>query len=230
MNYAIILAGGSGSRMKLKSIPKQYLKVNNREIIAYAIEKFQNHSQIDKIIVVVANEWKEHVEEVVKEEKFTKVVKYALGGASRQMSIYNGLSVVRSQAEENDIVIIHDAARPCVDEQTITECIEATKSGDGAMPVITVKDTIYLSENGEKIDKLLNRDELYAGQSPECFRFGKYIKIHDRITEDEINLVRGSSEIAFKGGMDIQMIKGHESNFKITTMEDLDKFKLLIEH
>lgn len=229
MNYSIILAGGSGSRLKSGAIPKQYLKVNDREIISYTIEKFQNHSQIDKIIVVVSNDWQEHVKQIVTRDRFLKVVNYATAGESRQMSIYNALNVLRGCAQVNDIVIIHDAARPCVDKKIITDCIEATKNKDGAMPVITVKDTIYLSENGKKIDALLNRDKLYAGQAPESFKFGKYIAIHDAMTKEEINAIRGSSEIAFRGGMDIQMVKGNESNFKITTIEDLNKFKLMME-
>lgn len=227
MNYAIILAGGTGSRMNLQSVPKQYLEVDGRPIISYAIEKFENHRKIDKIVVVVAEEWKKYVVELAKKEHFLKMGIYAEAGSSRQMSIYNGLQALRNIADDEDIVIIHDAARPCVDNQIITDCLDGATVKDGAMPVITVKDTVYVSKDGSKIDSLLNRDELYAGQAPESFRFGKYLKLHDCLNKEEIDAIRGSSELAYKGGMDIALVKGSECNFKITTIEDLEKFKLM---
>lgn len=227
MNYAIILAGGTGSRMNLQSIPKQYIEVNGRPIISYAIEKFENHKKIDKIVVVVSKEWKKYVIELAKKERFLKMGIYAEAGSSRQMSIYNGLQAIKDIADDEDIVVVHDAARPCVDDMIITECLNGASVKDGAMPVIAVKDTIYVSKDGNKIDSLLNRDELYAGQAPESFKFGKYIKLHDCLSKEEIDAIRGSSELAYKGGMDIAIVKGSESNFKITTIEDLEKFKLM---
>lgn len=92
-----------------------------------------------------------------------------------------------------------------------------------------VKDTIYYSETGEQISSLLNRDQLFAGQAPESFLFSKYLNIHEGMTEEQLSLVRGSSEIAFRHGLKVKLIPGDEHNYKITTMADLEKFKSEVE-
>ena len=96
------------------------------------------------------------------------------------------------------------------------------------MPVIPVKDTVYLSKDGKNIDALLNRSQLWAGQAPEAFIFGKYLKVHDEMSHDELLKINGSTEIAFKNGMNVEMIKGDPMNFKITTPEDLANFETII--
>ena len=106
--------------------------------------------------------------------------------------------------------------------------IETTKSFDGVMPVIPVKDTIYLSKGGEQIDGLLNRDELFAGQAPEAFNLKRYLEINRGLSKEELASVRGSSEIAYKNGFSIGLIAGDEDNFKITTPNDLERFKLIV--
>ena len=92
------------------------------------------------------------------------------------------------------------------------------------MPALPMKDTVYFSKTGNKIDQLLSRDNIYAGQAPESFNFGKYYKIHERMTEEELGKIRGSSEIAVQNGLNIKMIPGDENNYKITTTPDLEKF------
>ena len=96
------------------------------------------------------------------------------------------------------------------------------------MPVIPVKDTVYLSEDGKHINSLLNRSHLWGGQAPEAFRFGKYIKVHEELQKEELLKINGSTEIAFKAGLNCQMIKGDPINFKITTPEDLSNFESII--
>lgn len=230
MNYAIILAGGIGSRMNMGSMPKQFLMVQDRPVISYCLEIFQKHEQVDKILIVVSDEWKAFVKEWVEKEQIGKASLYARPGKTRQQSIYSGLQALDGIALENDIVIIHDAARPCVTEQIITDCIGGATEKEGAMPVITVKDTVYYSKDGKYIAGLLNRDELFAGQAPESFRYGKYYRIHREMTDEEIEMIRGSSEIAYKKGMSIKLIPGWEGNFKITTLEDLEKFRILMDN
>ena len=230
MNYAIILAGGTGSRMNMKTAPKQFLMVKDKPIISYCMETFEKHELIDKIVIVVADEWKGLVTEWIHKENICKAEFFAEPGRTRQHSIYNGLQAIGNYTHANDIVVIHDAARPCVTGQIITDCIEGAIEAEGAMPVITVKDTIYVSEDGNYIDGLLNRDELYAGQAPESFRFERYYKIHQEMSDEEIGMVRGSSEIAYKNGMKIKLVKGSEINFKITTAEDLNKFKHFMDN
>ena len=227
MNTAIILAGGVGSRMGVDR-PKQYLLVKNKPIIVYCLEIFEKHSQIDKIVIVVSGEWEDYVRENVKKYGISKVCGYAPAGETRQHSIYNGLKSVEQNAPETSVCVIHDAARPLVSDRIISDCVTGAVEDDGAMPVITVKDTVYQSSDGKTIDKLLKRSELFAGQAPESFKFREYLDIHNSVTDEEIASTAGSSEIAYRNGMKIRLVEGSERNFKITTVEDLETFETIV--
>ena len=228
MNTAVILAGGVGSRMGL-DCPKQFLMVQDKPIISYCLDIFQKHRDIDNIVVVVSPQWQEFVEEHNEKYGVDKIRGYPPAGEPRQHSIYNGLKRVAENCPDTDIVIIHDAARPLVSDEIISECIKGAEEHDGAMPVITVKDTLYQSKDGEQIDCLLKRSELFAGQAPESFRFKRYYQIHNEVTDEEIANTAGSSEIAYRHGMDIRMVKGSERNLKITTIEDLETFETILK-
>ena len=228
MNTAIILAGGVGSRMGVDR-PKQFLMVREKPIISYCFDIFQKHSEIDKIVVVVSEEWQGFVEEYAQKFGVTKLCGYAPAGKTRQHSIYNGLKCIEQNAPDTDIVIAHDAARPLVSDQIISDCIKGATEFDGAMPVISVKDTVYQSKDGKKIGQLLKRSELFAGQAPESFKFRKYLDIHNEVSDEEIASTAGSSEIAYRHGMEISMVKGSERNLKITTIEDLETFESILK-
>ena len=228
MNTAIILAGGVGSRMGVDR-PKQFLMVREKPIISYCFDIFQKHSEIDKIVVVVSEEWQGFVEEYAQKFGVTKLCGYAPAGKTRQHSIYNGLKCIEQNAPDTDIVIVHDAARPLVSDQIISDCIKGATEFDGAMPVISVKDTVYQSKDGKKIGQLLKRSELFAGQAPESFKFRKYLDIQNEVSDEEIASTAGSSEIAYRHGMEISMVKGSERNLKITTIEDLETFESILK-
>ncbi|MBQ5347707.1 MAG: 2-C-methyl-D-erythritol 4-phosphate cytidylyltransferase, partial [Ruminococcus sp.] len=134
-----------------------------------------------------------------------------------------------ANAEDTDVVIVHDAARPLVSDKIIKDCIIGAIEDDGAMPVISVKDTIYQSKDGKSIDHLLKRSELFAGQAPESFDFRKYLDIHNSVSDDEIAATAGSSEIAYRHGMKVRLVEGSERNFKITTIEDLETFETIVK-
>ena len=230
MNIAIILSGGIGSRMGL-NIPKQYVMVNEQPVLNYCLQAFMNNKQIDALVIGVADEWIGFVKEYLAKLNPTKPVYYAKPGETRQYSIYNALNVVRENGFADDtIVIIHDGARPLVSNELINRCLEGCKEADSIMPVIPVKDTTYLSEDGKHIQSLLNRSHLWAGQAPEAFKFGKYIKVHDEMSREELLKINGSTEIAFKAGLKCQMVEGDPMNFKITTPEDLSNFESIINN
>lgn len=223
MNVAIILAGGTGTRLG-GDIPKQYIVVSGKPIITYCLEKFEKNSHIDSIVIVAAEEWRAFIRENMK--GISKFSGFAPAGSSRQQSILNGMNACDT---DTSAVIIHDAARPNVSDRIISECILGLEQYDGVMPFLPVKDTIYYSETGVQISSLLNRDQLVAGQAPESFCYQKYLSIHDGMTEKQLSQVRGSSEIAFRNGLRIKLIKGDEHNYKITTMKDLEKFRLEVQ-
>ena len=126
-------------------------------------------------------------------------------------------------------MLIHDAARPVISEALITRCLSAAAGHDGVMPVLPMKDTVYYSTDGVKVKSLLNRNEIYAGQAPELFRLGTYYEANKKLLPDQILRINGSTEPAIIAGLDIVMIPGEESNFKITTKSDLERFRKMIE-
>ena len=228
MNIAIILSGGTGTRLGYK-IPKQYIEINKKPIIQHCIETFERNTKTDQIVVVAATEWQAYIDEIIKKQNITKFFSFAEAGSSRQHSIVNGLEVIYKANFQGKVnVIIHDAARPNLTNETINKCYDGLLEADGVMPVLPVKDTMYLSEDGKTIKSLLNRDQLFGGQAPESFDFEKYYKMHAGLTEQELSLVRGSSEIAYRNGLKMLLIAGDEHNYKITTESDLEKFKMEI--
>lgn len=227
MNIAIILSGGIGTRMGA-DCPKQYIEVNKRPIISWSIETFASREDIAKVIIVADKNWVSYIlnHSTMGREKIC----FAQPGETRQCSIYSGLrKAIELGFSNEDIVVIHDAARPLVTNRIINECIRGLEEGyDGVMPALKVKDTTYVTEDGITISCLLDRGKLRAGQSPESFRLGSYLMLHEKISRHELLKINGSTEIAFKAGKRVKIIDGEESNFKITTPEDLVRFKLLV--
>ena len=140
----------------------------------------------------------------------------------------NALKYLRNVTVKEDNIIIHDAARPFVSAEMITNIIHKLLSSEGVIPVLPMKDTIYIGESG-KIKKLLDRNQLLAGQAPEGFHFGKYYEANKNLMKDEIFKINGSTEPAIIANMDVAYIEGEEKNFKITTKEDLERFIQIVK-
>lgn len=232
MNIALVLAGGTGSRLGADT-PKQYLEVDNRMIISYCMETFLVSDYIDKIQIVADRNWHEIVgKEMDALESATgknKFCGFSDPGANRQLSIYNGLRDILEYADTEDKVMVHDGARPLLSEALIEKCFIAGEGHDGVMPVLPMKDTVYMSEDGKVVSKLLKRENIFAGQSPEVFVLGKYYDACEMLLPDRIMSINGSTEPAIMAGMDIAMVDGDENNFKITTTVDLEKFCNIIK-
>ena len=230
MNTALLLSGGSGSRMKL-DLPKQYISVDGRMIISYALEALMKHELIDAVQIVASGEYRDIISKEIKAfdaKTLEKFRGFSDPGATRQLSIYNGIKDISGYASDDDVVLIHDAARPLVSADQIKACISGCVSNDGAMPVLPMKDTVYLSRDGRMVSELLDRKQIFAGQAPEAFILGKYLEANERLMPDKIKAINGSTEPAVLAGMDVAMIPGDEGNFKITTMADLERFKEII--
>lgn len=232
MNFSIVLSGGIGTRMRTDGFPKQYLTVNDKPILVYTLEKINLCDQVDKIIIVADVTWHEQISKWIKqyglEEKFAS---YAAPGSSRQGSILSGLKVCMNFSDnpELDKVVIHDAVRPLVTPQLLTKCLNALDEYEGCMPVLSMTDTTYYSEDGHEISSLLDRDKLFAGQAPEAFRLKPYYNVNMAVSDEEIYATRGTTEIAYKHGLKVCMIPGDYGNFKLTTPSDLDRFRAVLE-
>lgn len=229
MNIALILSGGTGTRLGL-DIPKQYIKICGKPVISYCMESLSAHKRIDTIHIVAEPAWQKQVEFWLQTSDLRKKFKgFSNSGSNRQLSILNGLTDIREYASASDFVLIHDAARPFLSARQITDCLDAAEGHDGVIPVLPMKDTLYSSADGKRITALLDRSRIYAGQAPEVFKLGVYYEANIRLLPDQILKINGSTEPAVMAGMDVVMIPGYESNFKITTKEDLERFKEIME-
>ncbi len=236
MNHAIVLSGGTGTRTGA-DMPKQYVRVDGHMMVNYALEPVLRSGRIDKVCIVCADEWRDEILNDVRAAGLNagKIVGFAKPGDTRQLSILNGLNFI---IEENrlgntdisgtedsiDTVLIHDAARPFLTEDLIGRCYEALAGHDGVMPVLPMKDTVYLSNDGSNISGLIDRATVFAGQAPELFCLMPYYEANRKLLPDKILKINGASEPAVMAGMKIAMIPGDEKNIKVTSAGDLEKF------
>ena len=226
MNIAIVLAGGTGSRLG-GDLPKQYLTVNEKPILAFSLETLNAHPAIDHIVIVANAEWEGYILEILDRYGIKKFAGFAPAGQSRQHSVLNGMTVAKSLdgVDDTTLVAIHDAARPNVSARMIGESLQL-QGYDATLAVIPIPDTVYYSDDGVQVSQVLNRDKLYAGQSPETFLLNKFYKAHENLSDDELCAVRGTAQLAYAQGLSVRLYPGEQSNYKITTMLDLEKFKL----
>ena len=216
MNGVVIVAAGSGSRMK-RDINKQFIKLDGKEIIAYTIEKFYKSEDIDDIVIVIKeNEEKYFIENIINKYGFDNI-KLAYGGKERQDSVYNGIKKLNSNCE---IVLIHDGARPFVNEYIIKNSIKEAKENNAVVVGVPVKDTIKVVDSDGNIVDTPNRSLLWSVQTPQSFKYEiitrayEYAYSNDYYGTDDAMLVEHI-------GYNVKMIEGSYDNIKITTEEDL---------
>ena len=216
MNGVVIVAAGSGSRMK-RDINKQFIKLDGKEIIAYTIEKFYKSEDIDDIVIVIKeNEEKYFIENIINKYGFDNI-KLAYCGKERQDSVYNGIKKLNRNCE---IVLIHDGARPFVNEDIIKNSIEEAKENNAVVVGVPVKDTIKVVDSDGNIVDTPNRSLLWSVQTPQSFKYEiitkayEYAYSNDYYGTDDAMLVEHI-------GYNVKMIEGSYDNIKITTEEDL---------
>lgn len=220
MAIGILLSGGTGERAGF-DLPKQYMMAGDKMVISYCIETLEASEDIEAYIIVSDPSWQDELKKVIGDSN--KFEGFANPGNNRQLSIYNGLKTLEDIADEDTIVMIHDAARPMLTVADIKTYVEACCGHDGVLPVLPMKDTLYYSESGLEVSGLLDRSKIYAGQAPEFFSFDKYLDANESIFMD-LYKINGSTEPAIMAGMDICMVPGNEMNFKITTKADFERF------
>ena len=208
------------------NIPKQFYMVGGQPIIMYSVSKFASCPEIDSITIVLADQWRSFVEDYLAKVSFRGRFFFAVSGESRQHSVLNGLNALKGFACDDDLVFVHDAVRPLFPVSNIYDGLEACREYDAALPVISVKDATYQSRDGKMLTAVLPREELFSGQSPECFVYGRFMSAHNCFSSAELDAIRGCSELMFRAGMTVKLIPGTEQNYKITTIEDLKAFEL----
>ena len=221
MNFAIILAGGSGSRTGM-DIPKQYIKNEaGKSPIEYTIDSIYASDTTDVFVIAADPDRYDEIRKLFPqgcEHIFT------LSGQTRQLSVCNALDAIYEKyGDAGHTVMIYDAARPYISADHIKSLYCSLKNADGVIPVLPMKDTVYECENG-RINGLLKRENIFAGQAPELFVFDKYLKANKALFPEKIYDIKGSTEPAVLYGMNIVTVKGDERNIKITTAKDMEQF------
>lgn len=228
MNYAIILLAGEGKRMH-SPIPKQFLRVRNVPVFIYTAKAFDSHPEIDGVLLVVHPDYLDDVSSIIKTFNLAKVKAIVAGGATRQMSVFNGLDALLSFAQPNDIVLIHDAARPLVSSRIITDNILATLSHGAAETVLETSDTLTFSSNGILLESPLNRSHVYQVQTPQSFSYQLIHDAHLDMAKQKNHSLTDDAQAVHQMGAPVYLVRGDRFNFKITTPEDFALFEAWVE-
>ncbi len=217
MNSVIIVAAGKGKRMNV-DINKQYIKLRDKEIIAYAMAAFDKNKEIDEIVVVIRKEEERFfMEHILNKYKFNKKIKIAYGGVERQDSVYNGLKKISNACE---IVFIHDGARPFVSEEIIQNMIKEVKENKAVVVGVPVKDTIKVVDEENIINRTPERKYIWAVQTPQGFEYDLIKKAYEKAYEENY-YGTDDAMLVEKLGYPVKMIMGSYENIKITTKEDI---------
>lgn len=230
MNIALILAAGSGTRMGNTNKPKQFLSIYNKPLIVHTIEAFEMHDDIDMILIVTNDTYIDDVKIWCKQYDLTKVQYIVAGGSSRQESVYNGLKKLEKiGTKDNDIILIHDAARPLISQTIITDNIESCKKYHAVDTVIPSSDTIIRSIDKETICEIQKRSEQYQGQTPQSFTFKVINDAHEYAKSINNTETTDDCRLVLNMGKEVHLVNGSKLNFKITTFDDLMMLKALLK-
>ncbi len=228
ISIAIIPAGGKGLRTgitkKGNAVPKQYIKVNGKELIVYTLRTFQKNKLIDRIIVAAEPEYFDLLLQLAKKYKLTKLKLIVEGGETRQNSVYNAL--LSSEADSNDLIVVHDAARALLPDEVLTNAINTAKKLGNALVCIRAKDTLI--KGNRTVGEYLNRDEVYYVQTPQIFKYKDLLRAMNKSNRENF-IGTDESMLVKRTGRKVNIVEGSVLNFKVTTKEDIELFKKLIK-
>lgn len=227
MNIALIIAGGTGQRMN-QEIPKQFLNVNDKPVIVYTMEAFQSHPDIDKIGVVCLEGWHDILRAYARQYHIQKLDWVVPGGENGQGSIRNGVFEAEKRYDRGDIILVHDAIRPMVSHEIISDCIVQCKK-HGSAVVVTPCNTVALNRTtDETSSQIVPRDRLAITQTPQAFQLGRLADAHRTALERGITNSVASCTLMIELGETVHFSIGSETNIKLTTPDDLKIFKALL--
>ena len=227
MNIALIIAGGRGMRMG-QEIPKQFLTVNDKPVIAYTMEAFQKHPDIDAIAVVCVEGWDSILNAYARQYGITKLKHIIPGGENGQGSIRNGVFELEKHYSANDLVLIHDAIRPMVSQSIISGCIATAREHGSAIVTIPCQEAMLETDDQVSTHSSYPREKLKRTQTPQGFPIGVIAQAHRRALEKGITNSVASCTMMVELGETIYFCAGSEKNIKLTTPDDMEIFKALL--
>lgn len=228
-NIALIIAGGVGARMG-QDIPKQFINVHDKPVIVYTMEAFQKHLEIDAIEVVCLDGWHDVLRAYAKQFGIAKLENIVSGGKNGQDSIRNGLmDIYERYREDDDIVLIHDAIRPMLLPEIITDNIKVCREYGNAITVVPCTAAMLKTYDSLSSEEQVARDNLKITQTPQAFFIKDIVDAHKEALEKGITNSVASCTMYIELGRKLYMSKGSEKNLKLTTTEDIEIFKALLQ-
>ncbi len=228
-NIAIIVAGGIGSRVGM-NIPKQFIEIEGKPILAYTIESFQNSTSIDEIEIVCISTYIDYLKQMINKYNFTKIKYIVNGGNCVQESIKNGLDNLKGKVNDEDIVIIHDGIRPVIDEFVIKDVIEVAKKYGAAATSLPYNEQIFIKYDDISTKEFIPRETIMRVSTPQAYNFKKLYEAYNKAFKENIG-INGSNytnTMWVKLGNLLYFSKGSDKNIKITTKDDIELFRAYI--
>lgn len=229
MVYAVILAGGSGTRMGAK-MPKQFLNICSRPVIIRSADAFVSSGLCESIIITVPAEFKEYTRSLVNEYLPDCKIDVVSGGQNRNSSLLNALEFIKLNKpyDEAAVVLTHDAVRPFINKRIIADNIKAVREFGGCNTVVKCVDTVLVSEDGKFISSVPERKKLYNAQTPQSFNFTELLNIYENMTDDEKENMTDACSVFLKYGKKVALVDGDQNNIKITYKSDIGRAEQII--
>lgn len=227
---AIIIAGGSGSRMG-QDIPKQFINVYDKPVLIYTLESFQKHPQVDEIELVCIDGWHDIVWAYAKQFNITKLKWIVSGGKTGQESIRNGVYNLEDKVDEDDVIIIHDGIRPLVEPSVLSDVISKCQQYGNAVTSLPYNEQIFVIDDEISSSKFIPRETLRRVSTPQAYKFGLLNEKYHEAYEKEIGIYGShyTNTMMVELGVRLYFAVGSDKNIKLTTKDDLEMFKAYLK-
>ena len=231
MNTVLIFAGGTGQRMNSKTLPKQFLELHGKPIIIYTLEQFDNHPQVDGIVVVCLDGWHDYLQKLLRKFNIEKVKAIVTGGTTGQESIFRGLCKLTELYSDDDIVMIHDGVRPLIDVETISENIACVEQHGSAITVAPPVETVTVNDADDKnlVGSIIDRKNCRMAKAPQSFYLGEIYRTHLQARQEEKLDFIDSATLMQYYKHSLYTVEGKPTNIKITTPTDYYLFRAIID-
>ena len=227
MNGLLMMMGGSGTRFGADR-PKQFVLIDGKPLFSYLAKELSEVDSIDRFVFVSHADWTDYVDEWVGKYISKDRYQIVVGGKNRSQSVKNGLKSLQGYLKDEDVVLLHDVTHPYVDKVGIEKVISATNTYGGATLGSRSYDTVYRIDESGFLVCTEPRDLIYAGASPEAFKYGDILKIYINASEDELQRMTSAGAIALEYGIPMKVIETEKINLKITHKGDLERLYRLM--
>ncbi len=224
MIFGAILAGGIGSRMHMADMPKQFLPLGEKPVVIHTLEKFLMCSRFERVYIGVHGDWVDYMDDLIRRYLPSQLDRICTvcGGSDRNDTIFHVIQAIEDQYGENDehVIVTHDSVRPFVSIRMIEENIDAAQQYGAVDTVVPAVDTIVVSENGQVISNIPNREQMYQGQTPQSFRINILKQLYQSLGAEEKQVLTDACKICVVRDYPVHLVMGAVSNLKITTPDD----------